>query len=71
VVRSIIHVHQQEVRRNDPENHPAIIVRTYKGTVHCKEVEILGPSKVVHSPTADFCGARCWVETNAQVRIIS
>ena len=34
------------------------------------EVEILGESKVVYSPDKPLsCGARVWIETNAEVKI--
>lgn len=64
--KSVIHVHQQKIRKGEP----AIIVRTYKGSTHHKEVEILGPCRIVHSPTPDRCGARVWIETHAEVRVI-
>jgi hypothetical protein len=66
-LRKIIHVHQQEIRHKDPKNHPAIIVRTYKGSKHFETVEVMGPSTLHHSPEPDSCGARVWIETNAQV----
>lgn len=66
-MKKIIHVHQQEVRKHDPENHPAVIVRTYKGSQHFRTVEILGPSKIIHSDSPDHCGARVWIETHSPV----
>ena len=34
------------------------------------KVEILGPSKVVYSPDKPLsCGARVWIETEAEVKI--
>jgi hypothetical protein len=59
----VIHVHQQLLRKGEP----AIIVRTYKGSEHFSQVEILGPSTMIHSPTPDRCGARVWIETEAEV----
>lgn len=66
-MKKIIHVHQQEVRHQDPKNHPAIIVRTYKGSKHFDTVDIMGPSVLHHSDTPDSCGARVWIETHASV----
>lgn len=66
-MKSIIHVHQQEVKHRDPDSHPAIICRTYKGSTHYREVEILGPSRIIHSDAPDRCGARVWIETEAEV----
>jgi hypothetical protein len=66
-MRSVIHVHQQEVRKRDPQQHPAIIVRNYKGSTHHTDVTIIGPSRIIHSNTADRCGARVWSETDSEV----
>lgn len=62
-MKSVIHVHQQKIRKGEP----AIIVRTYKGSKHYRRVTIDGPCVIVHSPTPDHCGARVWIETNAEV----
>ena len=62
-MKKIIHVHQQKIKKGEP----AIIVRTYKGSKHYTSVEILGPSRMVHSPNPDRCGARVWIETEAEV----
>lgn len=63
MMRKIIHVHQQKIRKGEP----SIIVRTYKGSTHHSRVEILGPSVMVHSAEPDRCGARVWIETEAEV----
>lgn len=62
-MKKIIHVHQQRIRKGEP----AIIVRTYKGSKHYSQVEILGPSVMVHASEPDSCGARVWIETTAEV----
>ncbi len=62
-MKKIIHVHQQKIKKGEP----AIIVRTYKGSTHYTSVEILGPSTMIHSPHPDRCGARVWIETEAEV----
>lgn len=62
-MRKIIHVHQQRIK----QGLPAVIVRTYKGSQHFTRVEINGPSVMVHSPEPDRCGARVWIETEAEV----
>lgn len=66
-MRKIIHVHQNEIRKGDPIAHPAIIVRTYKGSQHFNDVEICGISRIHHSADPDSCGARVWIETNDTV----
>lgn len=62
-MKSIIHVHQQKIKKGEP----SIIVRTYKGSKHYRKITINGPSEMVHSPTPDRCGARVWIETQAEV----
>ena len=61
-MKAIIHVHQQAIRRGDP----AIIVRTYKGSTHHREVAVNGPMRIVQSETPDHCGARVWIETDTK-----
>jgi hypothetical protein len=69
-MKSIVHVNQQVIARNRKtgENEPPLIVRTYKGAVRAHTVEILGPSKIINSPHKPLsCGARVWIETEAEV----
>lgn len=67
MVKKTIHVHQQEIRQQDPIGHPAIIVRTYKGSKHFNQVHISGPAILVHSEEPDKCGARVTLETTSKV----
>lgn len=70
-MKTIIHVDQATIRRNRKEgtNDPPLIVRTYKGAQRAQEIEVLGPCKLVHSPHKPLkCGARVWIETQAEVR---
>ena len=62
-MKSVIHVHQQKIKKNET----AIIVRNYKGSKHYRKVEIKGPSTIIHSDEPDRCGARVWIETDAEV----
>ena len=62
-IKKTIHVHQQKIRKGEP----AIIVRDYKGSKHYSQVEILGPSTMVHASEPDSCGARVWITTEAEV----
>lgn len=74
-MKTIIHVHQAKIRSNigkPPEQQePVLTVKTYKSNTYAHEVEILGPSRVVYSPDKPLsCGARVWVETESDVKII-
>ena len=67
-----IHVNMHVIRRNQKtgEREPVITVKTYKTNTYGHEVEILGDSKVVYSPDKPLsCGARVWIETDAEVKI--
>ena len=67
-----IHVDMHVIRRNQKtgEREPVITVKTYKTNTYGHEVEILGNSKVVYSPDKPLsCGARVWIETDAEVKI--
>lgn len=66
-MKSVIHVHQQEIRKNDPIDHPAIIVRTYKGSTHHNRVFISGPCWITHTSLPDACGARVVITTDSEV----
>ena len=67
-----IHVNQHKIRSNKKHNlnEPVITVKTSKSNDYGHEVEILGPSKIVYSPDKPLsCGARVWIETEADVKI--
>ena len=67
-----IHVNQHKIRSNKKHNlnEPVITVKTSKSNDYGHEVEILGPSKVIYSPDKPLsCGARVWIETEAEVNI--
>lgn len=61
--KAIIHIHQQRIKKGEP----AVILRRRGKSLHFSRVEVNGPSTIVHSPTPDRCGARCWIETHAEV----
>ena len=67
-----IHVNQHVIRSNkkNNENKPVITVKTYKENIYGNEVQILGQSIVVYRPTKPLsCGAKVWIETDAEVVI--
>ena len=74
-MKTIIHINQHKIRNNihKSERHkePVITVKNYKSNTYCNEVEILGESKIIYSPDKPLsCGARCWIETEADVVMI-
>ena len=49
---------------------PVLTVKTYKSNVYAYAVDIPGPSRVVYSPDKPLsCGAKVWIETQAEVVI--
>lgn len=72
-MKTIIHVNQHVIKSNrkNKANDPVLTVKTYKSNDYAHEVEILGSSKVVYSPDKPLsCGARVWIETQSEVKII-
>lgn len=72
-MKTIIHVNQHVIKKNAKEgtNDPVLTVKTYKSNTYAHEVRIKGESRVVYSPKKPLsCGARVWIETEADVEII-
>lgn len=73
-MKTIIHVNQHVIKSNRKTGatDPVLTVKTYKSNTYAHEVEILGPSKVVYSPNKPLsCGAHVWIETQAEVKVVS
>ena len=72
-MKTIVHVNQHAIRKNikAEQREPVLTVKTYKSNTYAHEVKIDGPSKVVYSPDKPLsCGARVWIETEAEVEIL-
>lgn len=71
-MKTIVHVNQHAIRRNAKEgtDEPVLTVKTYCSNRYARQVEIQGPSRLVYSPDKPLsCGARVWIETQAEVLI--
>ena len=69
-----IHVNQHVIRANQKTGAraPALTVKQGKSNRYASSVVIHGPSRVVYAPDRPLsCGARCWVETEAEVSLDS
>jgi hypothetical protein len=68
-MKTLIHVNQHNIRANAKgADLPVLTVKTY---TKCNAVEIHGPSKVVYAPDNPLsCGAKVWIETQAEVEIV-
>ncbi len=72
-MKKFIHVNQHKIKSNSKhnKNEPVLTVKTYKSNDYGHEVEIDGPCKVVYRPNKPLsCGARVWIETKSEVKII-
>lgn len=72
-MKTIIHVNQHAIRANlkNGTKEPVLTVKTYKSNTYAHEVIIKGDSKVIYSPDKPLsCGARVWIETQAEVEIV-
>ena len=72
-MKTIIHVNQHVIKANEKtgERNPVITCKTYKENQYAHEVIINGPCKVVYSPDKPLsCGAKVWIETEADITII-
>ena len=69
-MKTIIHINQHVIRSNSKtgEREPVITVKTYKDNNYASEVKVDGPCKIVYSPDKPLsCGAKVWIETEAEV----
>ena len=72
-MKTVIHVNQHAIRANkvNGTNDPVLTVKTYKSNDYAHEVQVNGPCKIVYSPDKPLsCGARVWIETEAEVEIV-
>ena len=69
-MKTRIHVNQHNIRHNSKglDQRPVLTVKTYKENRKCNSVVIHGSSEVVYSPDKPLsCGAKVWIETDAEV----
>lgn len=71
-MKSIIHVNRQFIAMNakDGKERPVYTIKRGKKVIYAKEIEVLGPSKMVYNGTQLSCGARAWIETESELNII-
>lgn len=69
--RAIIHVNRQHIGSNakDGGDRPVYTIKRGGKTRYAREVEILGPSHLVYNGSQLNCGARAWIETDAELRL--
>jgi len=72
MAKKIIHVNRQHIATNakDGGNRPVYTIKMNGKTRYAREVEILGPSKMVYDGSHLKCGARAWIETEAEINLM-
>ena len=71
-MKTRIHVNQHNIRANSKGAAlPVLTVKTYRSNTKCNKVDIRGPSTVIYRPEKPLpCGAKVWVETEAEVVVL-
>lgn len=68
----IINVNRGHIASNakDGGNRPVYTIKANGQTLYAREVHIKGPSKLVYDGSQLKCGARAWIETEAELELI-
>jgi len=77
-MKTVIHVNQHVIRRNlkTGDREPVLTCKTYKSNDYAHEAEILDKegnpvAKIIYSPDKPLgCGARVWIETQNEVKVV-
>ncbi len=73
MAKTILHVNMHNIRFNAKNGKllkPVITIKQGKKNIYTNEATINGPSKLVYSPDKPLsCGAKVWLETDAEVII--
>ncbi|MEM7595484.1 MAG: DNA-binding protein, partial [Cyanobacteria bacterium P01_A01_bin.83] len=71
--KTIVHVNTQRIKQNqkDGRKQPVITVKKGNTNQYGHEVEIPGGCRIVYRPDSPMCGARVWIESLYEVKVIS
>ena len=72
-MKTVVHVNQHIIKSNSKtgEREPVLTVKTYKSNNYAHSVDISGPCRVVYSPDKPLsCGAKVWIETESEVKVM-
>lgn len=69
---AIIHVNRQHIAMNakDGGNRPVYTIKRDGKTRYARAVNILGPSRMIYDGRQLSCGARAWIETEAELELL-
>lgn len=69
----IIHINRNVIQRNAKREleDPVVRIEENGKVIYCMEVDIKGPSRMIYRPDKPRpCGAKLWIETDADVEMI-
>ncbi|NEO13553.1 MAG: helix-turn-helix domain-containing protein [Moorea sp. SIO4G2] len=72
--KAVIHVNQKVIRQNHNtgERNPVITVKRGSKNTYGHTVEVNGPCRVMYRPDEPLkCGARVWIETISDFKVIA
>tara|TARA_B100000614_G_scaffold262909_1_gene300417 strand:+ start:21011 stop:21265 length:255 start_codon:yes stop_codon:yes gene_type:complete len=69
--KKVIHVNRQFIAMNakDGRNRPVFTIKEGGKVTYARNVEILGPCKLLGTADQLSCGARAWIETTSDVAL--
>lgn len=75
MAKHIIHVNRQNIAMNnkDGANRPVYTIKSkgFPKARYTNEIYIDGPSKMVYNPKGLSCGAKAYIETDADVTLVN
>jgi len=71
--KTVVHVNSQRIRQNQKNflKQPVITVKKGNTNQYGHEVEIPGGCRVIYRPDSPMCGAKVWIESLYQVKVIA
>ncbi|GAB4541282.1 MAG: hypothetical protein Tsb0014_33080 [Pleurocapsa sp.] len=71
--KTMIHVNSHKIKHNEKhqDKQPVITVKQGNTNQYGSEVEVPGGCRIVYRPDNPMCGARVWIESLYDVKIIS
>ena len=71
--KTVIHVNSHRIRENkkNQQHQPVITVKKGNTNQYGHEVEIPGGCRIVYNPHNPICGAKVWIESLYEVKVIS
>ena len=69
-MKKIVHVNQHIIKENrkNGTRKPPLTCKTSKDNIYAKDIIIDGPCRIRYSPDKPLsCGAKVWIETEAEV----